>query len=154
MSVFERGGIWWYEFWFAGRRIRETTKTASKTLARNAEQKRRRELEGGYNNFVDTRKERVRTMSDIADEFYEEYKLRIPQSARFARYAIRHIKRLLGDKMLVDINALAVGNAEEHRSELPKIRRFLRGTTHKSPHNRSFWRIVRVGGLYGEQRSA
>jgi len=108
MSLFRRENIWWYEFWFAGRRIRESSKSESKTLARNAEQKRRRELEEGYNNFTDTRKERVRTMSDIADEFFEEYKLRLPQSSTFADYAIRHIKRLVGDKMLVDMNDTAV----------------------------------------------
>ena len=94
MSLFRRESIWWYEFWFAGRRIRESSKSESKTVARNAEQKRRRELEEGYNNFTDTRKERVRTMSDIADDFFVEYKLRLPQSATFADYAIRHIKRI------------------------------------------------------------
>ena len=30
--------------------------------------------------------------------------MRLPQSATFAEYAIRHIKRLVGDKMLVDMN--------------------------------------------------
>jgi hypothetical protein len=108
MSLFRRENIWWYEFWFAGRRIRESSKSESKTVARNAEQKRRRELEEGYNNFTDTRKERVRTMSAIADEFFEEYKLRLPQSSTFADYALRHIKRVVGDKMLVDMNDTAV----------------------------------------------
>jgi hypothetical protein len=42
MSVFRRGDIWWYEFWFANRRVRESAKTASKTLAKAAEQQRRR----------------------------------------------------------------------------------------------------------------
>lgn len=31
MSVFQRGDIWWYEFWFTGRRIRESSKPESKT---------------------------------------------------------------------------------------------------------------------------
>ena len=47
MGLFQRGEIWWYEFWFAGRRIRESSKSESKTLARAAEKKRRRELEEG-----------------------------------------------------------------------------------------------------------
>jgi integrase len=115
MSLFRRGDVWWYEFWFAGRRIRESTKSASKTLAGKAEEKRRRELEEGYNNFVDTRKERVRTVCDIADEFFTEYKLRLPQSATFADYAIRHIKRLIGDKMLVDMNDTVVVRYQNDR---------------------------------------
>jgi hypothetical protein len=42
MSLFRRGNVWWYEFWFANRRVRESAKTTSKTLAKAAEQKRRR----------------------------------------------------------------------------------------------------------------
>jgi hypothetical protein len=37
-------GIWWYEFRIAGRRIRESSKTHLLTIAREAEQDRRREL--------------------------------------------------------------------------------------------------------------
>jgi len=45
MSLFRRGDVWWYEFWFAGRRIQESSKSPSKTSARTAEQNPRRELE-------------------------------------------------------------------------------------------------------------
>jgi hypothetical protein len=76
VSLFQRGGIWGYEFWFAGRRIRESSKSESKTLAKTAEKNRRRELEEGFNNVADVRRERVRAIGDIADEFLEEYKLR------------------------------------------------------------------------------
>jgi integrase len=108
MSLFRRGDVWWYEFWFAGRRIQESSKSPSKTVAKNAEQKRRREFEEGFNNFTDTRHERVRTFSDVADEFFNGYKLRLPNSTVFADYAIDHLKRLLGSKMLVDFNEAAV----------------------------------------------
>jgi hypothetical protein len=104
MSLFCRGDVWWYEFWFAGRRIQESSKNPSKTVAKTAEHKRRRELEEGFNNFTDTRHERVRTFSDVIDEFFIGYKLRLPNSAVFADYAIGHLKRLLGSKMLVDFN--------------------------------------------------
>jgi len=108
MSLFQRGGVWWYEFWFAGRRIRESSKSPSKTVAKNAEQKRKRELEQGFNNFADLRHERIRTFSDLAVEYFDAYKLRLPQSARFADYAVDHLKRILGTKMLVDFNEAAV----------------------------------------------
>jgi integrase len=115
MAIFRRGDVWWYEFWFAGRRIRESSKSPSKTLAKAAEQKRRRELEEGFNNFTDVRHERVRTMRDIADDFLEEYKLRLPRSAVFAEYAVNHIKRLIGDKMLVDVNETCVIRYQNER---------------------------------------
>jgi len=108
MSLFRRGDVWWYEFWFAGRRLQESSKSPSKTVAKNAEQKRRRELEEGFNNFIDTRHERIRTFSDMAEEYFNSYKLRLPQSARFAEYAIDHLKRILGTKMLVDFNEATV----------------------------------------------
>jgi hypothetical protein len=84
MALFRRGGVWCYEFWFAGRRIRESTKSASKTLARTAEQTRKRELEQGFNDVTDVRQKRVRTFGDLAQEYLQNYKLRLPQSAVYA----------------------------------------------------------------------
>jgi hypothetical protein len=80
MSVFKRGKVWWYEFWFAGRRIQESTKATSKTVARLAEQKRRRELEEGFNSIEDRRDERVRTIKEIAKDYLEGYLLRNGQA--------------------------------------------------------------------------
>jgi integrase len=123
MSLFRRGDVWWYEFWFAGRRIRESSKSPSKTVAKGAEQKRKRELEAGFNNFTDQRHERIRTFSDMADEYFDAYKLRLPQSARFAEYAIDHLKQLLGSKMLVDFNEATIiryQNARLSEGSAPK----------------------------------
>ena len=36
MAVFKRGDVWWYKFYFAGRLIRESTKSTSKTIAKTA----------------------------------------------------------------------------------------------------------------------
>jgi integrase len=115
MALFRRGEIWWYEFWFAGRRIRESSKSDSKTIAKGAEQARRRELEGGFNNFSDVRHDRIRTVSDLADDFFVQYKLRLPQSAVFAEYAINHVKRLLGPSMLVDVHEATVMEYQNDR---------------------------------------
>ena len=41
MSLYKRGGVWWYRFKFAGQSIRETTKTTSLTVAREVERIRR-----------------------------------------------------------------------------------------------------------------
>jgi len=123
MSLFRRGDVWWYEFWFAGRRIRESSKSPSKTVAKWAEQKRKRELEAGFNNFTDLRHERIRTFSDMADEYFDAYKLRLPQSVVFAEYAINHLKRHVGSKMLVDVNEKAViqyQNARLNERAAPK----------------------------------
>ncbi|HLH36325.1 MAG TPA: tyrosine-type recombinase/integrase [Alloacidobacterium sp.] len=115
MGLFRRGGMWWYEFYFAGQRIRESTKSKSKTVAREAEKNRKCELEEGFNNITDQRRERIRTFRDMAEDFYDAYKLRPPDSAVFAEYAIRHLNRLLGAKMLVDFNETVVTKYQNDR---------------------------------------
>jgi integrase len=53
----------------------------------------------------------------VATEFYDGYKLRLPDSATFADYAIYHLKRLLGSKMLVDFNEAVVTKYQNDRLE-------------------------------------
>ena len=115
MSLFRRGDVWWYEFWFAGRRIQESSKSISKTVAKAAEQRRRRELAEGYNSFEDVRHERVRTINEIATDFLTSYKLRNPQSAVFATYAVRHLQQLLGDRMMVEVAEQTIRDYQDQR---------------------------------------
>ena len=114
MSVFKRGKIWWYEFWFAGRRIQESAKTNSKTVAKLAEQRRRRELEEGFNSIEDHRQERIRTIREVAKGYLEGYVLR-NRSARFAQGAVNHLIRLIGAKMIVDVDENTVLEYQKQR---------------------------------------
>jgi integrase len=102
MSLSKRGDIWWYEFQFGNRRIRESAKTTSKTVARQAEQNRRRELERGFNGVEDVREERIRTVKEIAGEYLVQYCLR-NKSGVYAAYAVGHVTRHLGKMMVVDV---------------------------------------------------
>ena len=43
------------------------------------------------------------------------YKLRNPQPAVFAGYAVAHVQRLLGDRMLVDLNEQTVKEFQDKR---------------------------------------
>ena len=52
MSVYKRGGVYWYEFWFRGIRYRESTGLSNKTAATNAEAIRRAELAEGRAGIV------------------------------------------------------------------------------------------------------
>jgi len=96
--------IWYYKFVFAGREIKESAKTASKTVAKEAEKLRRRELEQAFNGIVDARNDRVRGLRELAKQFLKDYRVRQPKSASFAEHAIGHVQRLLGDLMAVDVN--------------------------------------------------
>jgi len=107
MAVFRRGEVWWYKFYFAGRLIRESSKSTSKTLARDAEKQRRRELESGFHNIGQAREQRIRSLKEIIDEYLVGYRLRF-RAPRFAKYALGHVSRLLGTRLAVDIDANSV----------------------------------------------
>jgi hypothetical protein len=72
-------------------------------------------LEEGLNNFEDVRQERVRTIREVGDAYLASYKLRNPQSGVFAEYAVAHVQRLLGDRMLVDLNEQTVKEFQDKR---------------------------------------
>jgi integrase len=51
----------------------------------------------------------------MADAYLEAYKLRHPQSATFAEYAVAHVKRIVGSKMFVDCNEATVTSYQNAR---------------------------------------
>jgi integrase len=106
--------VWWYKFYFAGQFIRESSKSTSKTLAKQAEQKRRRELEEGFNGITDRREERIRSMKDLADAYLEAYKLRA-KSPAFADYALDHVVRHLGKHMAIEVTDKTVKDYQTAR---------------------------------------
>ena len=61
MSLYRRGGVWWYSFIFAGKRIQESAKTSRKTIATESEKNRRLELEKALAGMpVEDRTRRIR----------------------------------------------------------------------------------------------
>jgi integrase len=107
MAIFPRGKIYWYKFYFAGQLIRESSKSTSKTVAKNAENQRRRELEQGFNNVQTRREIRIRQLRDVAEDYLGDYRLRF-RGVTFAEYAIGHVVRHLGEKLLIDIDETTV----------------------------------------------
>jgi integrase len=108
MSVYKRGDTYWYHFVFAERHIQESAKTKSKTVAKEAERKRRRELEEAYNGLTDNRPTRVTPVKDLASAFLAGYKLRNPRSATFAKYALNKIVQYLGTMLAVEVTEQTV----------------------------------------------
>jgi integrase len=115
--IYRRGKnkIYWYRFRFAGRMIHESAKTQSKTLARDAERQRRRELEEKWNR-VERRSlpptfERASTAwleaekPHLAERTYEIYEV-----------AVRcHLKPALGTRLLCDIGADTIAAYQARR---------------------------------------
>jgi integrase len=122
MALSRRGKVWWYEFLFARRRVRESAKTTSKTVAKLAEQNRRRQLEDGFNGVEDKRRERIRSIKELGRAYLEDYKLR-HKAITFAEYAVKHVIRHLGPMMAVDVTDKTVNtyqNARLKESAAPK----------------------------------
>ena len=117
MSVFKRGDTWWYKFWFANKLIRESTKSTSKTLAKEAENQRKRELENGYNGLINVdRARRVMTFSEAADLHLKDYALRhCINSRRYMKQRVGHLQQYFGDLMLVEIREETVTNYQSER---------------------------------------
>jgi len=114
MGLFRRGDTWWYEFLFARRRVRESAKTTSKTVARTAEQNRRRELELGFNGVEDRGEERIQTIAELGTSYLENYRVR-HKAVTFAEYAIGHVTRHLGKCMAVDVTEQTVTEYQTKR---------------------------------------
>ena len=72
MSVYKRGNSYHYEFLFAGKRIRESAHTTSKTVAKEAEKNRKRELERTLAGLPATdRMDRIKSAGDMVKGYLE-----------------------------------------------------------------------------------
>src|SRR4051794_30682896 len=111
----KRTKVWYYKFIFAGRLIKESAKTTSKTVAKDAEKRRRRQLEESFNGIRDERDQRVRLICEVGASFLKDYSIRQPKSAVFAKYALRHIDRLCGAQMTVEISDRRIASYQTER---------------------------------------
>lgn len=104
MSLYRRGGVWWYKFRFAGQMIRETSKSASKTVAADAERVRRRELEKGFNRIE--RRRVAQLFSVAAENWLAAKKAHLAQrSVVIERANLKHLNPVFGKMLVCDIRA-------------------------------------------------
>src|SRR5690348_12433179 len=101
MSLYKRGGVWWYEFVFKGERIRASAHTSNKRVAEQVEAGRRTQLAKGEvgihepkrgssalifrvyaQQVIDGMRAKARKHATIA--FYESKLLRILEFPRIA----------------------------------------------------------------------
>jgi len=110
MAVYKRCDVYWYEFIFAGKRIRESAKTGSKTVAKEAEKDRRRELERTLAGLpAEPRENRIRSVNDVVRPYLYAYELNHrEQSVLFAKGRLTHVMHLLGNVLLPDLTEEAI----------------------------------------------
>jgi len=116
VSVYKRGDVWWYKFRFGGQAIRESSKSNSKTVARDAERARRRELEQGFNRI-----EKHRTallFSTAAEDWLSAKKAHLaPRSVIIERANLKHLNPFFGKMLLTDIRGGDVSRYQAARLE-------------------------------------
>ncbi|HXG70514.1 MAG TPA: N-terminal phage integrase SAM-like domain-containing protein [Gemmatimonadaceae bacterium] len=113
--LYRRGATWWYKFRFAGRLFRESAKTKSKSLARQAERKRHQALEEAIHGI----KKRVApmTLGVAADEWLKLKKPTLaPKSYTIEDGNFRnHLKPVFGSMLLMDITADDIADYQRNR---------------------------------------
>lgn len=113
MSLYKRGGTWWYKFRFAGQVIRESTKSESKTVARDAERARRRELEESWNQI---KRRKLPPLVSVACQDWLKTRTGIaPATERSYKLAISHLEGVFGKRLLCDISGANVAEYQRTR---------------------------------------
>jgi Phage integrase family len=98
---------WWFKFTYAGKPIRESAKTTRKTVAGEAEKRRRLELEQANAGMpMEKREKRIRSVVDVVGPYltrYEQDHRGRPKSIMFANGRLKQVTRLLGKTLLSDL---------------------------------------------------
>jgi integrase len=117
--IYKRGKkrIFWYRFRFAGRMIHESTMTQSKTLARDAERQRRRELEETWNHVERRSLPPTFKCASLAWLDAEKPHLAL-RTYEIYEVAVRcHLNPGLGARLLCDIDAGSIAAYQARRKK-------------------------------------
>lgn len=115
--IYKRGknGTYWFRFRFAGRFVHESARTNCKTLAREAERQRRRELETKWNRIE--RRSLPPRFERAATQWLEQQKPHLAERTHdIYDVAIRcHLSPALGSLLLCDIDAREIASYQARR---------------------------------------
>ena len=101
MSLYRRGDVWWYKFRFAGQMIRESSKSASKTVAKEAERQRHREMEESWNQI---KRRKLPPFFSVASTDWLKTRTSIaPSTVRSYKLAISHLETDFAKRLLCDL---------------------------------------------------
>jgi integrase len=115
--IYRRGkkGMMWMRFRFAGRFIHESTRTTSKTVAREAERQRRRDLELSWNRIE--RRSLPPTFERASSAWLAAEKPHLAERTyQIYEVAVRcHLNPALGPRLLCDIGAATIASYQAKR---------------------------------------
>ena len=115
--IYRRGkqGTYWYRFRFAGRMIHESARTPSKTVAREAERNRRRDLVERINGI--RKRGLPPTFERAAGDWQKSRSGIASRTLDIARVAIDHLLPTFGPKLLCDITPQQIADYQRIRQQ-------------------------------------
>src|SRR5271156_1653541 len=102
MSVYKRGETYWFKFLFQGQLIRESARTNSKTVAREAERARRREIELAVNRIP--KRERMPLFSVAAKEWLASRVALAANTLEAYEHFVETLIEQFGKRLVCDID--------------------------------------------------
>jgi len=106
--------VWWFKFRFEGQVIRESANTNSKTLARDAERARRRELETAVNRIH--KRERMPLFSVAAREWVKTKATLAPKSVERFEHHITTLCCEFGGRLVCDLGPQDIAALQRKRT--------------------------------------
>jgi integrase len=101
-----KGGTYWIRFRFAGRFVHESTRSTSKTVAREAERQRRRELEKSWNHIE--KRSLPPTLAEAAKRWLVKRTGLAPNTRETYKGALKHLRDGLGTMLVSEIDSGAI----------------------------------------------
>jgi integrase len=119
MAVYKRGETWWYEFIYAGKRVRESANTTRKTVSLQAEKDHRLRLERASAGMPSEQPEqRIKTVSEVLRAYEQQYGVNHrDNSLVIVVNRSKQVTRKLGSVLLPDLNQARLTEYMEQRRE-------------------------------------
>jgi integrase len=116
MSVYQRGGKWWYEFMFRGQRIRESSYSPLKSVCERLERERRRKLELGMQGLAKI--EQPKKFHGAAEAYLLDREPHWSQKTQeMHKNSLRHLKPHFGKLLLNEIDAKHISRYQRARQK-------------------------------------
>lgn len=117
MGAFKRGKYWWIDYTYAGRRIRESTRSTNKKRALDLLAKRHAAVLENRFDLNETKRPVV--FAEYAHEYLETYSKpnKRPQTFRRDQILIKHLKAFFGKHRLNDIRPMLIEQYKRKRLE-------------------------------------
>lgn len=100
MAIYKRGGTYWYEFQFNGKRIQKSAQTSNKEAARQIESAERIRLAKGEAGIME--RPPAPTLREFSKDFGKQIRMVCASKPRTVQFYEEKLKRLLADAKLAD----------------------------------------------------